>query len=430
MQTQKINSTYTKKAKVAYLYLSQSPGFSEHHKVADFLSLGRGAKNQLQLNDPHVSNYHARIERNSKGAFILRDTGSQNGTYLNGSKIKEAELTDNDQITVGTQKLIWMLSEMSDQNILRSKNPTWQKKLERFPAIAQSSWPVLLLGPSGTGKDRLAQAIHNMSDRKHSPFISVNCSALSETLIESELFGHTKGSFTGAMDNRKGAFETAQGGTLFLDEIGDLPLSLQPKLLRALENHEIKAVGSDVIKKTNVRIIAATHNNLKQSVQQKTFREDLYFRLHTLQIQTPKLVQRLEDFDSLLFLFAREEQVSFSYGAIERLKHHAWPGNIRELKNVVAKAAVLFKGQQVKEDDLDDLVDDFTTVMEMEHHKLEISNSLKSMEYTMIMDALVKYKGNQRRVSEVLRIPKSTLNDKIKRFGINIQKIKIEQMSN
>ena len=195
-------------------------------------------------------------------------------------------------------------------------------------SVATSSCPVLILGPSGTGKDVLANAIHNSSKKSGAPFISVNCSALTETLVESELFGHTKGSFTDAVSDRKGAFEAARGGTLFLDEIGDLPYSLQAKLLRALENNEIRPVGSDRSIKTDVRIIAATHQNLYNKIRDGEFRADLFYRLNVITIETPALKERIEDFDNLLYSFARQMRVRFSFNAIKTLKKHDWPGNI------------------------------------------------------------------------------------------------------
>jgi len=172
----------------------------------------------------------------------------------------------------------------------------------------------------------VSHVIHDYSGRSEGPFVSVNCSALTESLVESELFGHVKGSFTGATSDRKGAFEAARGGTLFLDEIGDLPLSLQPKLLRALENQEIKPVGSDKTLKTDVRIVTATHKNLEKLVIEKTFRSDLFFRIHVVKISIPSLKERMEDFEDLLYHFSREMRVRFSVGAIEKLKEHSWPG--------------------------------------------------------------------------------------------------------
>ncbi len=194
------------------------------------------------------------------------------------------------------------------------------KNCKNLGNVAKTDFPVLILGPSGTGKDVIAQALHQTSDRQ-GPFLSVNCSALSETLIESELFGHVKGSFTGAVNDRKGAFEAARGGTLFLDEIGDLSYNLQAKLLRALENGEIRAVGADRNTQTDVRIIAATHQNLGEKIREGSFRSDLYYRLNVVTVTPPALNLRMEDFEGLLYGFARSMRVRFSHGAIVSLKN-------------------------------------------------------------------------------------------------------------
>ena len=239
---------------------------SQTMEIGEFLTLGREASNHILIDDAFTSARHTRIERKTNG-FLLRDLRSRNGTFLNGAHIFEAMLSDGDRIRLGETDLIFTCEEQTDTNplTLQSRNPAWNLQLEKLPNIAQAPFPVLLTGPSGTGKDIVAQFIHRLSTRKNGPFVSVNCSALSESLVESELFGHVRGSFTGATSDRKGAFEAARGGTLFLDEIGDLPLSLQPKLLRALENNQIRPVGSDKPLQTDVRIVAATHHDLKKT---------------------------------------------------------------------------------------------------------------------------------------------------------------------
>jgi len=238
METQKISAQHLASQK-AYLYFSENTFQSHFYEIGDFLSIGRHPTNKLCLDDPHISGQHARIERHPRGYFFLRDLCSKNGSVLNGNHIKEAILNDGDSIQLG-QLQFRLHYKKINSDFLRSYSKPWQKQLDRIPLIAKSDCAVLLLGESGTGKDELARKVHELSTRSEGPFISVNCSALSENLIESELFGHIKGSFTGALNDRQGAFEAAKGGTLFLDEIGDLPISLQPKLLRALENSEIK----------------------------------------------------------------------------------------------------------------------------------------------------------------------------------------------
>ncbi len=298
-------------------------------------------------------------------------------------------------------------------------------RLRSLKNLSETNLPVFLHGESGTGKEILARVIHDLSQRSEKPFIGVNCSALTENLVESELFGHVKGSFTGATGDRKGSFEAARGGTLFLDEIGDLPPSLQPKLLRALENQEIRPVGSDKVIKTDVRIIVATHKNLEQMVAEGKFRADLYFRIHVIKIPIPALRERMEDFEDILYHFAREYRTRFSVPAIVELKKHIWPGNIRELKNVVARASALFPQEHIQPEHVINLVDQATVPVAPQSALISprLSNLpfLKDIEKELIRSRLIANEGNQRRTAMDLGIPKSTLHDRIKSYGINIQ---------
>lgn len=305
---------------------------------------------------------------------------------------------------------------------MKSKNPQWHAELQSLSGVSQSEFSVLLLGPSGSGKDIIAQAIHKNSQRQACAFVSVNCSALTESLIESELFGHVKGSFTGALGDRKGAFESARFGTLFLDEIGDLSYNLQAKLLRALENNEIRPVGSDKIVKTNVRIIAATHQNLDQKIQAGEFRSDLYYRLNVVSIFTPALKDRPEDFEEILYSFAKEMRVRFSYDAIQRLKAHTWPGNIRELRNLVARASALFTHRQIDLEKAERLLGGSSF---HPHPLRETAASgqvsvIKEVERQIILKKLETNKGNQRKTAHELGMPKSTLNDRLRQYNINL----------
>jgi len=394
-------------------------------ELSDFLTIGRDGENHVVVSDDFASSRHTRIERKPTG-FLLRDLRSRNGTFVNGARIYEALLNDGDRIRVGQTELQFSSQRADLQSTeMSSKNPAWAAQLARLPNIAQSQFPVLLTGPSGTGKDVLAQGIHRLSTRKDGPFVSVNCSALSESLVESELFGHIKGSFTGATDNRKGAFEAARGGTLFLDEIGDLPLTLQPKLLRALENSQIRPVGSDRSTETDVRIIAATHHDLKKLVFEERFRADLFFRLHVVQLQTPALKDRKEDFEDLLYHFARTMRVRFSFGAIQYLKSHDWPGNIRELKNTVARAKAFWGTEEITEAVAAQLLDHMPGADETSTPKsFKPSRSvIKEIELEMIKSRLIANRGNQRKTAVDLGMPKSTLHDRIKTYGIDVEKL-------
>lgn len=391
-------------------------------EVREFFTLGRDDSNMLCLNDDYVSTRHARIEKRGDG-FYLRDLRSRNGTFLNGAQIMEAVLADGDRMRIGRSEIVFQHQKDSTnpKQLLISKNKAWAQQLDRLPSMAASELPVLILGPSGAGKELLARQTHELSGRSHGPFVSVNCSALSESLVESELFGHVKGSFTGSMHDRKGAFESARGGTLFLDEIGDLPLPLQPKLLRALENKEIKPVGSDRVIQTDVRVVAATHQNLMSKVAQKEFREDLFYRLNVIQITPPALKDRIEDFDTLLYGFAKHMRVRFSFPAIQQLKEYSWPGNIRELKNTVARAKALFDSREIRPEHVEQLIDLHKASQDAAPaHTLGGLPVIKEIERQMIIDRLIAHRGNQRQAAASLNMPKSTLHDRIRSYGINV----------
>ena len=233
--------------------------------------------------------------------------------------------------------------------------------VERVLQIAPVASTVLVTGESGTGKELVARGIHALSPRRHKPFIAVNVAALSETLLESELFGHEKGAFTGAIDARKGLFELSDGGTIFLDEIGEMPLSTQTKLLRVLEQREFHRVGGEKTIKVDVRIVAATNQDLRQLVTVGSFRRDLYFRLNVLSIELPPLRERRDDIPLLVEAFVREisERLDLEFPGISReamdlLRNYAWPGNIRELRNLVESMVVLAPGRVIRPEDIPD----------------------------------------------------------------------------
>ncbi len=254
--------------------------------------------------------------------------------------------------------------------------------------VAQTEISVLITGESGTGKDIIPKIIHTKSIRKHGPFIPVNCGAIPEGTMDSELFGHEKGAFTGAINHRKGYFEEANNGTIFLDELGDMPISTQARLLRVLENGEFIRVGSSKIQKTNVRIIAATNINLKTAVYEKKFREDLYYRLNTVEIKMPSLRNRKEDIHLLFRKFARDfseknniPQISLTESAITLLNKYNWPGNIRELKNFTEKISIIEEKRLLSEKDI-------------QHHFPSQENSLirKETKNTQFSEREILYK--------------------------------------
>ena len=403
----------------AYLYTMAKP--NRRREINEYFLIGSDESCQWVVEG--ASPRHAKIELHNE-RFLLRDLRSQTGTSLNDQSIQEAALSEGDCIQIGSEEIIFSFQEKHEKPkfSLTSKNQEWNQSLERMAQASRTPYPVLILGPSGTGKEVIAHAVHKASTRADGAFVSVNCSALTESLIESELFGHVKGSFTGAVGDRKGAFEAARGGTLFLDEIGDLPLNLQAKLLRALENNEIRPVGSDSNIKTDVRILAATHQNLIEKIKNGQFRADLYYRLNVIAIETPTLFKRMEDFEEILYSFAKQMKVRFAFSAIDRLKKHSWPGNIRELKNTVARASALFPRETIEAWHVEKILDrlalgvDAQTAVPAPAQPLTM---IKEMERQMILKKLAANKGNQRLTASELGIPKSTLHDRLRTYNID-----------
>ncbi|MDC0676239.1 sigma 54-interacting transcriptional regulator [Sorangium sp. wiwo2] len=322
---------------------------------ADRCSLGSDEGNDLVVADPTVSRFHCEIRIDEAGARV-RDLKSRNGTAVDGVSVVEAFLRTGSLIRVG--KTVARFEFGTEHNRL----PLWDEA--RFGALsgasaamrgvfallaraAERDVTVLLEGETGTGKSQAARSIHERGARREKPFVVVDCGAIHGNLIESELFGHAKGAFTGAAEQRVGAFEEASGGTIFLDEIGELPLDLQPKLLRALEAREIRRVGTNTARTVDVRVIAATHRDLRSEVNAGRFRADLYFRIAVVRIPMPPLRQRPEDIPALLddllaALHATPEEAAAlrEPKVITRLKRAAWPGNVRELRNYVEQYLV------------------------------------------------------------------------------------------
>ncbi len=306
----------------------------------------------VQLDDPAVSRRHLTIVPRAAG-FEVTDLGSKNGTFLENVAIQRAIVHSGAVLRVGAT-LLQILPEETQEEVEPSSAGSFGRMLGESAAMRRvyavlerasaSPAPILFIGESGTGKELAARAVHEHSDRRKGPLVVFDCGASSETLIESDLFGHLKGAFTGATADRPGAFARAHGGTLFLDEIGDLPLALQPKLLRLLEAGEVTPLGGQKTERFDVRVVAATHHDLWGEVQSGAFRGDLYYRLAVVEVHLPPLRERREDLPLLVRSFLRDAgaQTSLITGAnLERLAAHAWPGNVRELRNVIARAVAL-----------------------------------------------------------------------------------------
>ncbi len=298
--------------------------------------------------------------------------------------------------------------------------------LDLASRAAQTTSTVLIRGETGTGKELIARAIHFNSPRKDRPFVTINCGAIPKDLLESELFGHLKGSFTGATGNKTGKVEAADGGTLFLDEIGDMPLSLQVKMLRLLQNQEIEKVGATGPSKVNVRIIAATHRNLQAMIETETFREDLYYRLSVIPLELPPLRERPEDIPELLRLFfqtACEKHarvgIRFPEELITRFTDYPWPGNVRELENVVERLVVLADGDLIRLADLPDFLQRDANPTGSFQIKLPAEGiSLENLERDLILKALERFEWNQSRAAKYLGLSRKTLIYRMEKFGL------------
>ena len=423
--TERIQKSKPKQRKIQGFISWPYQNTLKQQEIKSMVSIGRDKGQTIALTDPFVSRRHARIEKkedSESSSFVLKDMGSRNGISLNGNKVFQAILKDNDRIIIGQTEFVFSFHrfENSWQTFNKSKNPNWSQKLSRIPSIAQTDFPVLIHGPTGTGKENVAQMIHQLSQRSSQPYVSINCSALSENLAESEFFGHVKGSYTGASGDRKGAFLSAHKGTLFLDEIGDLPISLQPKLLRALEYKEIKPIGSDKISRVDVRILSATHQNLQEKVLKKEFREDLYFRLRVLEVQTLCLKDRMEDFKDLLKYFSNQIGVRFSEEAQSHLQNYHWPGNIRELKNTVSRAKAFFPHSIVEAPQVQEILDPLYEKLDSNSHT-PYPNLLKKLEREVLIKTLKENKGNKSKTADQLNIPRTTLIQKLKSHGVSAQ---------
>ncbi|MEO1337145.1 MAG: sigma 54-interacting transcriptional regulator, partial [Myxococcota bacterium] len=324
------------------------------------IRVGAAQGNEILLNDPSVSRHHCTIEESAEGV-IVRDAGSVNGVWVGGHRTLAVVLNETSRVTLGHTVLQFTLGEGAPEPVaaepsgafgrLAGSSRAMQSFLSSLARVSSTKVSVLIEGETGTGKELAARALHDEGPDADAPFVIVDFGATSQTLIESALFGHEKGAFTGADTARKGAFVAADGGTLFLDEVGELPLELQPKLLRALESRTVTPLGSVTPVPFSVRVVAATHRNLRRMVNEGTFREDLYFRLAVCPIRMPALRERAEDITLLarsIYLEALEllEESPATPPFIEPaaeawLVRQAWPGNIRELRNVILRAVIL-----------------------------------------------------------------------------------------
>ena len=315
------------------------------------LSAGAAEGNDLRLTDPAVSRHHFSITSLPDG-FVVRDLGSTNGTRVNGVRIDRGYLDDEATIEIGRTRIRFEplaetvsapLSPSERYGRVLGQSSAMRRIFAMLPGLAASQGTLLIEGETGTGKGALAEAIHEAGPRAGGPFVVLDCASIPPTLVESELFGHMRGSFTGAHADRPGAFEQAEGGTIFLDEIGELPLDMQPKLLRALEERMVKRVGGRAVIKLDVRVIAATNRDLRAEANRGAFRSDLYYRLNVFKIELPPLRERRDDIALLVRHFYDQQRPGKKppQHLVESLSRQPWPGNVRELRSAVERWVLL-----------------------------------------------------------------------------------------
>ncbi|MFW6085683.1 MAG: sigma 54-interacting transcriptional regulator [Myxococcota bacterium] len=334
------------------------------------ITVGRSGICDLVLTDPAVSGSHFEIVTSEDGCRV-RDLESTNGTFVGDVRILEAYLKPGAVVRCGQTRLRFEAAdgtvdiEVAEEERfgeLLGRSVRMRSIFAALRKVATTDLTVLIRGETGTGKELVARALHRASKRAEGPFVVQDCGAIPRNLVESTLFGHERGAFTGATDRHRGSFEMAEGGTLFLDEVGELDLSLQPKLLRVLENRDIRRVGGERALPVDVRVIAATNRDLRQMVSESTFREDLYYRVGIVQVEMPPLRERPEDIPLLVDAFldeaaslkwpGEERELRVTPDAMARLSSYHWPGNVRELKNTVERAALLADGDELGVADL------------------------------------------------------------------------------
>jgi DNA-binding NtrC family response regulator len=420
----------------ARLAVVRGPGAGLRRIIgAEPLRIGKAPINHLCIPDPTVSRFHCVVEPTERG-LLLRDLGSANGTQVGGCWVERAYLDLGVPIQLGNSVLELRAEEGAQAPANNQTAPgalgeslVMQRLRAMLPRLAQSGSTVLLAGETGTGKSLLAEMLHRAGPRAAAPFVVVDCGALPPSLIESELYGYERGAFTGANERRAGAFEAAQGGTVFLDEIGELPLEVQPKLLRALEERVIRRLGSTTPVRLNVQIIAATNRDLTQAVDRGTFRADLFYRLDALRMTVPPLRDRREDIPALVDHFCRKLQVPVTRD--QRARMHSefatrpWPGNVRELRNAVEQAVLLgdldARRPLSSEDRDDTAVNGDPTRLEWDFSqpfRLAKDRSIERWERQYLTALMRHVNGNISRAARLVEVDRAHLRTLLRRHGV------------
>lgn len=396
------------------------------------LSIGRSRTCDVVLEDPSVSALHAEI-RMGVSLIELVDLGSHNGTFLNGRRVMHVTLQPGDEIRVGSSVLELVAVEEIDVEVypgerfgeVIGRSRIMRELFARLADLAPTTLDILVTGETGTGKEEIARAVHAASPRSGGPFVVLDCGCLPPTLTESALFGHVRGAFTGAATDQVGAFEQASRGTIFIDEIGELPLDQQVKLLRVLDRREYSRVGESKMRTVDVRVIAATHRDLRKLVEAGTFRQDLYYRLARAIVQVPPLRSREEDVEVLAREFLTRhtrqgQRLTLDDSARAALHEHQWPGNVRELLHVIERAAATAKGDAISRANL--------LLEENREHATKIEEALRlRRSYRHVHDAVDRWllpkvldecKGIIIRAAKLLNMDPKTLRNRLKRLRL------------
>jgi two-component system, NtrC family, response regulator AtoC len=396
-------------------------------------AIGRSDDAALRIDDPSVSREHACLHFGKNRTIELSDAGSSNGTRVRGKLLKPGErvaIVPGETLELGSVLLMVQApfeatsepdsgSAEPEGLVIEDRTMTGIYKLAE--RVAKSTINVLLLGETGVGKDVLARRIHEMSPRVNRPFLALNCGALTEALLESELFGHERGAFTGAVEMKLGLLEAADGGTVFLDEVGELPMSVQVKLLRVLEERQVRRVGGIKPRQFDIRFIAATNRDLVQGVEKGEFRADLFYRLNGISLVIPPLRQRLGELEELARRFVaqgvqkagRPDTPTISDEAMRWLRAHTWPGNIRELQNTMERAVLLCTGAEITPEHLP--TQSTAPVPAVPSDEAAHDDD---PERRRILEALERCAGNQTRAAKLLGISRNTLLARLDTYGI------------
>jgi len=404
--------------------------------VTGEIVLGRSQRLEVPIDHVSVSRRHARLRIGA--SLEIEDLGSRHGTHVRGRRLaphEPARVHIGDTIQIGRVTIVIRFGRAPDAQPrepacprrraeLVIADPAMRRLASLAERIAATELSILILGETGVGKEALARLVHASSPRAAGPLLTINCAALPEALVESELFGHERGAFTGAVQVKPGLLEAAGGGSLLLDEIGDLPLTVQAKLLRAIEERAVRRVGGLDLRPLDVRLLAATNRDLAEEVERGRFRRDLYFRLNGIALHVPPLRARRADIPVLARHFlddaarrAKQAPPDLTPAASAALQHHAWPGNVRELRNVLERAVVLASGCAIDVAHLG-LDADTGERARATPPRTDLRHDLEAVERTRIVEALARHGGNQKAAARELGISRPTLLARLDRYGI------------